>query len=132
MIATQLLGCIMSNQDQLSRVVTAFEHWRSNRNGRQVPTPVPLRKQATALLNHYSSSQITSALRISGSQLKQWRNTIVPKETKPQFVHLPLSESPVRSTTLHVELCFTRGDQMNLSGIVDSDMLVALIGAMKS
>jgi len=45
----------MSNQDQLPTVVTAFEHWRSNRNGRQVPTPLPLREQAVALLNYYSS-----------------------------------------------------------------------------
>ncbi|MCP4985317.1 MAG: hypothetical protein GY928_04370 [Colwellia sp.] len=61
----------MPNQEQLSIVVTAFAHWRSNRNGRQVPTPNALREQAVALLNHYSSSQITSSLRISGSQLKQ-------------------------------------------------------------
>jgi hypothetical protein len=60
----------MPKQDQLSIVVTAFEYWRSNRNGRQVPTPTALREQTVELLNHYSSSQITSALRISGSQLK--------------------------------------------------------------
>ncbi len=48
----------MSNQDQLLTIVTAFEHWRSNRNGRQVPTPTALREQVVALLNHYSSSGI--------------------------------------------------------------------------
>jgi len=66
----------MSNQDQLPNVVIAFEHWRSNRNGRQVPTPVPLREQAVALLNYYSSSQITSALRISGSSLVQYEMSL--------------------------------------------------------
>jgi hypothetical protein len=121
----------MPNQDQLSIVVTAFEHWRSNRNGRQVPTPTALREQAVALLNHYSSSQITSALRISGSQLKQWRNTTVSTETKPQFVHLPISTSPTQSC-VKVELCFASGEQMHLSGVVDSDMLISLVGAMKS
>jgi hypothetical protein len=121
----------MSNQDQLSTLVTAFEHWRSNRNDRQVPTPTALREQAVALLNHYSSSQITSALRISGSQLKQWRNNAVPTETKPQFVHLPLSGVPTKPP-VKVELCFASGDQMHLSGVVDSDMLISLVGAMKS
>jgi hypothetical protein len=29
----------MSNQEQLSSVVAAFEQWLNNRNGRQVPTP---------------------------------------------------------------------------------------------
>ena len=89
----------MSNQDQLTTVVTAFEHWRSNRNGRKVPTPLPLREQTVALLNYYSSSQITSALRISGSQLKQWRISTAPTETIPQFVHLPIPTSPTQFCT---------------------------------
>ena len=121
----------MPNQDQLPTVVTAFEHWRSNRNGRQVPTPTALREQAVALLHHYSSSQIISALRISGSQLKQWRNSAAPTETKTQFIHLPLSTSPTQSS-VKVELCFASGVQMHLSGVVNSDMLVSLVGAMKS
>lgn len=121
----------MSNKDQLSTVVSAFEHWRSNRNGRQVPTPNALREQAVALLNHYSSSQITSALRISGSQLKQWRISTAPTETTPQFIHLPIPTSPTQSCA-KVELCFASGDQMHLSGVVDSDMLISLVGAMKS
>lgn len=121
----------MPNKDQLSTVVSAFEHWRSNRNDRQVPTPIALREQAVSLLNNYSSSQITSALRISGSQLKQWRNSAVSTETQPQFVHLPISISPTQSA-VKVELCFASGDQMHLSGLINSDMLVSLIGAMKS
>jgi len=121
----------MSNPDQLSTLVSDFEHWRSNRNGRQVPTPTALREQAVALLNHYSSSQITSALRISGSQLKQWRNCGAPTETKPQFVHLPISNPPT-IPSVKVELCFASGDQMNLSGAVNGELLISFISAMKS
>lgn len=120
----------MANKEQLSTVVSAFEHWRRNRNGRQVPTPTTLREQAVSLLNNYSSSQITSALKISGSQLKQWRNSAI-SEKKPPFVHLPISISPTQSS-VKVELCFVSGDQMHLSGLVNSDMLVSLIDAMKS
>ena len=121
----------MPNKEQLPTVVSAFEHWRSNRNGRQAPTPTTLREQAVSLLNNYSSSQITSALRISGSQLKQWRSSAVPTEAKAQFVHLPISISPTQSS-INVELCFASGDQMHLSGLINSDMVVSLIGAMKS
>ncbi|WP_057830333.1 hypothetical protein [Colwellia sp. TT2012] len=119
----------MSPPDPLSTLVTVFEYWRSNRNGRQVPTPVILREQAIALLNHYSSSQITSALKISGRQLKQWRKCVASTETKPQFVHLPISTSPTQSS-VKVERCFASGDQMNLSGAVNAELLISLIGAM--
>ncbi len=121
----------MSNQDQLPTVVTAFEHWRSNRNGRQVPTPLPLREQAVALLNYYSSSQITSALRISGSQLKQWRNSVEPTDKTPLFVHLPISTS-LTQPPFNVELRFAQGNEMSLSGVVDGHLIMSLIGAMKS
>jgi hypothetical protein len=50
----------MPNKDQLSTVVSAFEHWLSNRSGRQLPTPIALREQAVTSLNNYSFSQITS------------------------------------------------------------------------
>lgn len=121
----------MSNLDQLSTLVTAFEHWRSNRNGRQVPTPMALREQAVGLLEHYSSSKITSALRISGSQLKQWKNSATSPENTPQFVHLPIS-APSAQTPFNIELRFAQGDAMSLSGIDDPHILISLIGALKS
>jgi hypothetical protein len=121
----------MPDQDQLSTAVIAFERWRSNRNGRQVPTPTTLREQAVSLLNHYSSSQIISALSISGSQLKQWRNSFEPTDKTFPFVHLPISPS-LTNPSVNVELRFASGEQVFLSGVVvNSDMIVSLIGAMK-
>jgi hypothetical protein len=79
----------MSNQDQLPPVVAAFEKWRNNRNGPQVATPEHLRQQAVLLLEHCSSSTITCALRISGTQLKQWRECSTPANTEfAEFVSL--------------------------------------------
>lgn len=121
----------MQNQDLLSTVVTAFEQWRNNRRGRQVPTPTALREQTVALLNHYSSSKITAALRISGSQLKQWQNSVKLCEQTTQFVHLPISPS-LNQPAINVELRFTQGDEMSLSGVVDTHLIISLIGAMKS
>ncbi|MGL4712829.1 MAG: hypothetical protein ACRCWP_09835, partial [Shewanella sp.] len=66
----------MSTSDLLSTLTTAFECCRSIRDSSQTPTPNTLREQAVGLLEHYSSSKITSALRISGGQLKQWRNSV--------------------------------------------------------
>jgi len=47
-----------------------------------------LRLQAVLLLEHCSSSANTCALRISGAQLKQWREVLAPANT--EFVSLPL------------------------------------------
>jgi len=79
----------MSNQNQLTITVEAFEQWRNTRNGRQVRTPASLREQAVLLLQEYSSSKIISALKISGTQLKQWRTELGLTESSPQFATLP-------------------------------------------
>lgn len=121
----------MPNSDQLTSVVTAFELWRSNRNGRQAPTPTSLRKQAVSLLNTYSTSQITSALRISGGQLKQWRSLMEVSVQSPQFIELPVSSTP-QPAPFNIELCFASGDQLRLSSVVERDVLTTLINALKS
>jgi len=121
----------MATSDQISIVTTAFELWRSNRNGRQVPTPTTLRQQAVSLLNHYASSKITSTLRISGSQLKQWKNSLERDDNATQFVQLPMP-SPTTQPAIELELRFVSGELMRLSGIVDHDMITACIGAIKS
>jgi hypothetical protein len=59
-----------------------------------VATPEHLRQQAVLLLEHYASSTITSALRISGAQLKQWREVLLPANT--DFVSLPLTNQLVK------------------------------------
>lgn len=121
----------MPNNDQLTSLVTAFELWRTNRNGRQAPTPTSLREQAVSLLKTYSTSQITSALRISGGQLKQWRHSLDVPAKLPQFIELPVS-SMQQNEPMNIELYFTSGDQLRFSGVVELDVLTTLIGAMKS
>ena len=94
----------MSNRDQLSNVVAAFEQWRETRFSRKAPTPKPLRKKAVALKSHYSSSRITSALRISGSQLKQWSEEGKDLEQTVDFVQLPVSLEQKQDEIQNVEL----------------------------
>ena len=121
----------MSNPEQLSRVVIAFEQWRKNRKGRQARTPTSLRQQAVALLDNYSSSKITSLLRISGTQLKQWVGSLQVANKPDPFVHLPLS-SDTQHKSLNLQLHFRHGEQLTLSGDISLDLIMAMIQEMKS
>ena len=118
-------------QDQLAVVVTAFSHWRENRKGRNVSTPIPLREQAVSLLNTYSSSKITSALHISGSQLKQWRHQNNTSAAISSFVSLPVTTLAPQNA-FNIELCFVSGEQLRLSDVVGHEVLTTLINAIKS
>ena len=126
----------MSNQDQISKVVAAFEQWRETRISRKTATPKPLRKKAVALKSHYSSSQITSALRISGTQLKQWSEEGKALEQTVDFVQLPVSfdhqTDQIQNTELKLELSFTQGEQLRLSGQVTTTLLATLIKELRA
>ncbi|HEY5715024.1 MAG TPA: hypothetical protein VIS54_01300 [Psychromonas sp.] len=121
----------MSNPEQLSSVIAAFEQWRHNKKGRQVPTPASLRQQAVALLDNYSSSKITSALRISGTQLKQWAESLQVANTPDPFVHLPLFPS-AQHKSLSLALHFRHGEQLTLSGEISPSLISAIIREMQS
>ena len=121
----------MSYQDKLTNAVKAFEQWRNNRNERQARTPATLREQAALLLSDYSSSKIISALKISGTQLKQWRTALGLTEPLPQFVALPtLSSLPNEPS--HIEFRFSNGDQLSLSGDISLNIITAIIREIKS
>jgi hypothetical protein len=119
----------MSNQEQLSTVVAAFEQWRNNRNGRQLTTPEHLRQQAVSLLEHCSSSAITRALRISGSQLKQWRERSTPRNT--EFISLPWVDGS-SAPQQRLELSLHNGVQLSLSGALSSSLIVDILREAKS
>ena len=121
----------MSNPEPLTRVITAFEQWRQNKSGRQKPIPAPLRKQAVLLLDEYSSSKITSALKISGSQLKQWTESLQLVNNTHQFVDLPLPSS-AQPASLNVQLHFRHGGHLTLGGDISVSLLTAMIQEMKS
>ena len=121
----------MSNQDKLSIVVTAFEQWRKTRFSRDNPTPKSLRKQAVALNCHYSSSQITAALRISGGQYKQWCKDHQSLIKPIDFAQLPITQNSQsdesREDTLKLELSFPNGEKLQLSGQITPTLLATLL-----
>lgn len=118
-----------TNPEQLSRVITAFEQWRRNKKSRQTPTL--LRQQAVALLDNYSFCKITSALRISGTQLKNWAASLQADNKPEPFVHLPLSVTP-QHKSLDLQLHFRHGEQLTLSGDISLSLITAMIQEMKS
>ena len=126
----------MPNQDQLSIVVTAFNQWRKNRISRKGPTPQSLRQQAVALKSQYSSGRITTALRISGSQFKQWCKDVQSLNESIDFVQLPVTLSPqidnIEEATLKLELSFSHGEQLQLSGQITPTLLATLIKEMRA
>ena len=112
----------MTNAKEINQVVQAFELWRHNRGSRRFPTPQALRKQAVDLLAHYSSSKVTSMLRLSGSQLKQWRESLKPNQTHLDFIPLPVQYEAQNSVhpppTIELRLC--NGAVLTFSGEVST------------
>ncbi|MBL4831866.1 MAG: hypothetical protein JKY55_18535 [Aliivibrio sp.] len=115
----------MKNHDPLSTLVTAFSLWREKRTKGRDPIPQSLRRQAVALLTNYSKSTIISALKISGGQFKQWCETFKPPKQVIDFVPLPPLE--LETPTLTLELSFTNGSQLCLSGNISAQLLSTLI-----
>ena len=121
----------MSNQNRLTTAVQAFDQWRSHRNGRQVRTPASLREQAVLLLKDNSSSKIIAALKISGTQLKQWSTASRLTEPSTQFVTLPALSS-LQNEQSNIEFRFTNGAQLCLSGDISLNVITAIIREVKS
>ena len=119
----------MANTKEVNQVVAAFERWRATRGSRKSPTPQALRKQAIDLLEHCSSSKITSMLRISGSQLKQWRGSVKPEQTNRDFIRLPVQDGSLHSVNQHpsIVLRLCNGATLTFSDEVSQTLLVAML-----
>ena len=124
----------MTNAKEINQVIEAFELWRHNRGSRRATTPQALRKQAVDLLEHYSSSKVTSILRISGSQLKQWREFVKPSQINHDFIQLPeqTEEHHIVNEHPRIELRFCNGTALNFSGEITHALLVTMIQEAKS
>jgi hypothetical protein len=124
----------MANAKKINQVVEAFELWQNNRASRRSPTPHTLRKQAINLLDHCSCSKVTSVLRISGSQLKQWRESFEVNQTSHDFIRLPVQNEAQHSVNEHpiIELRLCNGAALTFAGQISQALLVAMIQEAKS
>jgi hypothetical protein len=119
----------MNISESLSTLAAEFKTWRQQKAHSRTQVPNSLRKRAVSLLERYQSGQVTSALCITTVQLAQWRQAVERDDTT-SFVELSPQASLTHSSVT-LELNFTSGEQMHLNG-VDNQMLLAIIGALKS
>ena len=107
-------------------VQNAFKQWRANRSSSAEKTPQQLRNLAVSLLTQYSSAKITTALRISGANLKLWRNEITTEP--PEFIELaPAASAEPALNHLDLSLQLNNGRQLSLSGNISPALLTALV-----
>ena len=123
----------MQNQLSLTKVNANFKHWRNNKPYSSEPVPETLRQQAISLLEQYPASKICGTLTISGSQLKKWCETAGTQAASAAFIELP-ADNVVESKPSPgaLELRFSNGHQLLLSGHFDVDVITQIIGEMKS
>ncbi len=108
------------NSPTLAQVERAFAHWRNHREQRS-HTPLTLRQQAVALLEHHCPSHICQALGIHSDALKRWRQvgqqSALANDSSiagaPDFVTLPPEEP--RPQTEALRLAIERPDGLRLT-----------------
>jgi hypothetical protein len=120
----------MQNPDEMmNAAITAFQLWRENKKGRSVQTPAVLRQQAVALRKYFSSSKITSALNISGSNIKSWSKPVQDKQGQPEFITLPSVDAALTApipAPLNLQITFANGCHMQLCGDISPAQLTAI------
>lgn len=122
----------MPHQNKLIVTVNAFEQWRNTRVNSGARIPEPLRQQAVALLDHYSISKITKALRVSHSQLKDWAGLTSQTNNSTRFVKLPVSNENPEPDKLNLELRFNNGCQLRLGGELSPTIISSLVQLLAS
>ncbi len=121
----------MQNNNPLSNLVTAFEQWREKRIKGKDLVPQSLRSQAVALKRNYSTGRITSALKISGGQFKQWCEVLHPAKKTIDFVPLPTLDIE-KQKNLKLQLYFPDDTQLCLSGDISEALLSTLIREIRA
>jgi hypothetical protein len=109
--------------EMMASAIVAFELWRENKGHSAAKTPENLRQQAVALLDHFSSSKIVSALSLSGTGLKRW--SLDDNAELTEFVTLPTIDNAA-ITSLNVELSSGNGCHMRLCGEISPAQLTAI------
>ena len=102
----------------LKKVRSAFNQWRSNKDGVRIPQR--LWDQVNALRQFYKPNLIRKTLSISGSQYKKY---VLGQKSDAIFVEVPIKPQPIRNIVLKtklptrklVEVDILRGDGSRLS-----------------
>ena len=97
-----------SKEKQLKAVQTQFSDWRKNRKGLRDRIPESLWDAAASLSNGFSVNELSRALRLNHSSLKERVETIQNKPPEEPclatFIEFPPLNSPADSTEVSLEL----------------------------
>jgi len=119
----------MTNQDKLTHLAAEFKQWRLTRKYPRSKTPQSLKDKTVALAQHYSSSQIQTALNIASSTLHHWCQQVDPLDKSSVFIAMP--DEPIAiSNELKIELSCKNGNQLQLSGPISPELLSIITGAL--
>ncbi len=97
-----------SKEKQLEAVQTQFSDWRKNRKGRRDRIPESLWDAAASLADGFSVNELSKALRLNHSSLKEHIETtqLDPSEEtcRATFIEFPPLNPPIDSTEVSLEL----------------------------
>lgn len=116
----------MSKNDPLILAENAFQQWRHSRSHRCAKTPLALRKQAVALLEFHSRAIITSTLKLSGNNFKNWTEAFSPSSVSHDVSFVALEPLTTQPAALNLTLDMANGCQLRLSGDISPALLIAL------
>ena len=124
----------MPTPSQLQKTAAEFKKWRANKNARSESTPLPLRRQAVALITQYPINQIAKALGLNGSGIKRWQAELADKDVgepagNEPFISLP-KVAPQGSCLQKITLSFDDGGTLVLSGDISSRLALVITDAI--
>lgn len=119
----------MTNQDQLNRLAADFKQWRLTRQYPRAKTPQSLKDRTVALAQHYSSSQIKTAINIADSTFHNWCQQAACTNNTHEFIAIP-EEIADASDTMKLAITSKNGHQLQLYGPISPELLAVITGAL--
>ncbi len=119
----------MTNQDKLSSLASEYQQWRLTRKYPREKTPQQLKDKTVALAQHYSASQIKTAINIADSTFHNWCKQAASVNEPGEFIAMP-DELNAISDEVNIALTCKNGNRLQLSGPISPKLLAVITGAL--
>ena len=119
----------MTNQDKLNSLAAEFQQWRLTRKYPRERTPQRLKDKVIELAQHYSSSQMKTALNIADSTLHNWCKQATTIEEPADFITIPEEPNAIPGKII-LDLTCKSGNRLQLSGAITPELLAVITGAL--
>ena len=119
----------MTNQDKLTHLASEFKQWRLTRKHPRSKTPQSLKDKTVALAQHYSASQMKTAINIAESTFHHWCQQAASTNHTDEFIAIPEDVTDVPDT-MKLAITSKSGHQFQLSGPISPELLAVITGAL--